>query len=275
MIITADFLDHWKTKLLIHLLDDPEAPLGLMRLWAHCQSRKTDRFDPGKLNPSILKAITQSRATKEALWDAFIESRFLDLHADGSIEAHGFYEANASLFSSWENGKKGGRPSKEKPAENPTETQPEPKEEKDEEGKEKINKQGETGEEETPLPFSPASRKPAFWHGKNYSKAEVPEIRSYEDLHRIKDPIITCMAVSKDRSKGMYGFLVKGLQKSLDAGLSEETLRECLLDLCARLFGEQKAGERPPGKIAPALIAEMREFFQNVDRPQAQHKGML
>ncbi len=272
MIITADFLDHWKTKLLIQTLDDPEAPFGLIRLWAHCQSRKTDRFDPGKLNPSILKAITQSRANKEALWNAFTESGFLDQHQDGSIEAHGFYEANASLFSSWENGKKGGRPSKEKPAENPTETQPEPKEEKDAEGKEKINKQGETGEEE---PFSPAPRKKSFWHGKDYSKAEVPKIKGYEDIHRIKDPVIACMSVSGDHNVSMYGFLVKGLQRSLDAGLSEETLKEYLVTLCVRLFGEQKAGERPPGKIAPALIAEMREFFQTVDRSATQHKGSL
>jgi len=272
MIVTPDFLDHWKTKRLIQLLDDPEAPCGLLRLWAHCQNRKAYRFDPDKLNPSNVKGITQSRADKNALWDALIESGFLDLHGNGSVEVHGFYDANSTLFASWENGKKGGRPSKEKPTENPTETQPEPKEEKDAEGKEKTNKQGETGEEE---PFSPAPRKKSFWHGKDYSKAEVPKIKGYEDIHRIKDPVIACMSVSGDHNVSMYGFLVKGLQRSLDAGLSEETLKEYLVTLCVRLFGEQKAGERPSGKIAPALIAEMREFFQNVDRPATQHKGAL
>ena len=274
MIVTADFLDHWKTKRLIQLLDDPEAPCGLLRLWAHCQNRKAYRFDPDKLNPSNVKGITQSRADKNALWNALVESGFLDLHEDGSIEAHGFSDANAQLVSNWENGKKGGRPSKEKPSENPTGTHSEPKDEKKDERdeEERIEKQGENGEEETARPFSPSPRKQAFWHGKDYSKTEIPEIRNYEDIHRIKDPVIACMAVSKDRSKSMYGFLVKGLQKSLDAGLSEETLKECLLALCARLFGEQKAGERPPGKIAPALIAEMREYFQTVDIPYTQHK---
>ena len=267
MIITADFLDHWKTKRLIQLLDDPEAPCGLLRLWAHCQNRKAYRFDPDKLNPSNVKGITQSRADKNALWDALIESGFLDLHEDGTIEAHGFYDANAQLVSNWENGKKGGRPSKEKPTENPKITHQEPKEEKDDgrDGEEKIEKQGENGEEEIPRPFSPAPRKKSFWQGKGYSKAEIPKITSYEDIRRIEDPVIACMAVSGDRSKGMYGFLVKGLQKSLDAGLSEETLKECLFDLCSRLFGEQKAGERPLGKIAKALIAEMKQFFSTVE----------
>lgn len=276
MIVTPDFLDHWKTKRLIQLLDDPEAPCGLLRLWAHCQNRKAYRFDPDKLNPSNVKGITQSRADKNALWDALIESGFLDLHGDGSVEVHGFYDANSTLFASWENGKKGGRPSKEKPAENPTETQPEPKEKKDgREEKEKPEKQEETGEAETPRPFSPASRKPAFWNGKDYSKAEVPEIRSYEDIHRIKDPIVACMAVSGDHRVSMYGFLAKGLRKSLDAGLSEEALNECLFDLCTRLFGEQKAGERTQEQIAPALVAEMKQFFATVDRPATQHKGAL
>lgn len=274
MIVTAGFLGHWKTQMLINLMNDPVAPCYLIQLWANCYERKTPLFEPTKLNPAILKAITHSPADEEVLWNAFVEARFLDLHEDGTIEAHGFYDANAQLVSNWENGKKGGRPAKEKPSENPIGTHSEPKEEKGEggEGKEKINKQGETGEEETPRSFSLAPRKQAFWHGKDYSKAEVPEIRSYEDLRRIQDPIIACMAVSGDRSKGMYGFLVKGLQKSLDAGLSEETLKECLFNLCARLFGEQKAGERTQEQIAPALVAEMREFFQTVDRSAAQHK---
>lgn len=274
MIITPDFLDHWKTKLLIQLLDDPEAPCSLIRLWSHCQNRKAYRFTPDKMNPAILKAISQSRATPNALWSAFIESGFLCLHEDGSIEAYGFYDANAQLVSNWENGKKGGRPPKEKPIGKPTQTHPEPtggmkigREEK-----EKIEKQEESEEEES---FSPAPRKQAFWYGKDYSKTEVPEIRNYENIRRIQDPIEACMAVSGDRSKGMYGFLVKGLQKSMDAGLSEGTLKEHLFDLCARLFGEQRAGERSPEKIAPALIAEMRDFFETVDRPATQHKGKL
>lgn len=198
MIVTSGFLGHWKTQLLINLLNDPASPCYLIRLWANCYERKTPLFEPTKLNPAILKAITHSQADKEVLWNAFVVAGFLDLHKDGTIEAHGFYDANAQIIANWGNGKKGGRPAKEKPTENPPVTHSEPKEEKDEEGKEKIEKQGEMGEEE---PFSPPPRKQAFWVGKDYSKAEVPEIKSYEDLHRIKDPIIACMAVSGDHSK--------------------------------------------------------------------------
>ena len=270
MIVSSGFQRHWKTQMLKDLLNDPAAPCYVLTLWSNCYDRRTCLFESAKLTPAILKAITYSPADKEVLWKAFFDSGFLDLHKDGTIEAHGFYDENREMFMRWENGKKGGRPRKEKPNDNRTITEEEPREEK--ERKERNEKQGETGKEETALPFSPAPRKKSFWYGKDYSKAEIPEIRSYEDIRRIQDPVIACMAVSGDRSKGMYGFLAKGLRKCLDAGLSEETLKDCLFDLCARLFGEQKAGERPPGKIAPALVAEMKEYFRTVDLPYAQYK---
>jgi hypothetical protein len=49
---------------------------------------------------------------------------FLDLHDDGIVEAHGFYDANSQLIANWKNGKKGGLPKKkaepEKFIHNPT-----------------------------------------------------------------------------------------------------------------------------------------------------------
>ena len=262
MIVTPDFPDHWKTQMLLELLKDSAVHGYLLRLWAHCQNRKTYLFESANLNPSILKALTRSPADAEALWAAFIKARFLKEHTDGSIEVHGFYDANKKICSNWENGEKGGRPRKGNPIENPPGTHSEPKEEKDGEGrKERIEKQEENGEEEL---FSPAPRKQAFWHGKDYSEVEVPEVKNYEDILRIKDPIIACMSVSGDHSVSMYGFLVKGLCKCLDAGLSEETLRENLIDLCTRLFGQKKNGERTQEQIAPALVAEMRDYFERV-----------
>ena len=112
MIVETDFLDHWKTQMLIGILKDPASPCYLLRLWAHCQQRKECCFDSAKLTPAILKAITRSPANKQVLWDAFVEAGFLDLHDDETVEAHGFHDANSQLFANWENGKKGGRPKK-------------------------------------------------------------------------------------------------------------------------------------------------------------------
>lgn len=134
MIVETDFLDHWKTKMLIDMLEDQASPCYLLRLWAHCQQRKEYIFDQKKMTPAILKAIMRAPMDKDELWDALLEVGFIDLHEDGTIEAHGFHDANSQLIANWKNGKKGGRPKKnkaapEKPIQNPTETHPEPIEE--------------------------------------------------------------------------------------------------------------------------------------------------
>lgn len=55
MIITPDFLNHWKTELLIERTKDPAAPLMLISLWGHCQQRKEWIFK--NLSKDALKAI--------------------------------------------------------------------------------------------------------------------------------------------------------------------------------------------------------------------------
>jgi len=137
MIVETDFLNHWKTQMLIEELGDPASPCYLLRLWAHCQARKQYRFAADKLTPKILKGITRSPVDPQTLWDALLEVGFIDLHDDGTIEAHGFHDANSQLIANWQNGKKGGRPRKkkatpEKPIQNPSHTHSEPIEGEDE-----------------------------------------------------------------------------------------------------------------------------------------------
>jgi hypothetical protein len=55
VIVSRDFLGHWRTLLLCDLLGDKSAPLLLLRLWSHCESRKSDRFDD--ITPAVLKSI--------------------------------------------------------------------------------------------------------------------------------------------------------------------------------------------------------------------------
>lgn len=40
MIIDPDFLDHWRTRMLVDLLGDEMAPLYLIRIWSHLQENK-------------------------------------------------------------------------------------------------------------------------------------------------------------------------------------------------------------------------------------------
>ena len=262
MIITPDFLDHWKTRLFTELVGEQDAPCYLIRLWGHCQNRKKYRFEPENLNPMTLKAITNAGINENALWKAFVDSKYIDIYEDGYVEAHGFYDQNKQLCANWESGRKGGRP--KKIDKNPSETHLKPKDENEDE-KEKTNIMDEIeGKNDV---FYPSPRKNAFWYGKDYSSSSVPEVNSYEDIHKIKDPIIACMAVSGDRSKAMYGFIIKGLQKCLDAGLSSETLEEYLIGICIQLFGERKDGERNPEKIPAAFVAILRKYFDTVDKP--------
>lgn len=133
MIVDPDFPDHWRTRMLVGMLGDDElAPIYLLRLWGHCQNRKSYRFT---LPTIALRAICHYPGDAHALESALIESGFL--RRDGSdVEVVGWQEYNAKLVANWENGGKGGRPPKDdresacpgstKPNGNPTETQPEP-----------------------------------------------------------------------------------------------------------------------------------------------------
>ena len=116
MIVTTDFLDHWKTTLLIQSLNDPAAPQYVIRLWAHCQSSKRWQFEG--ITPDILKAICRFPGDAKAFDTAMLASRFI--RREGNLlSAHNWDLHNSSLISAWTNGAKGGRPPQKAPIEQP------------------------------------------------------------------------------------------------------------------------------------------------------------
>lgn len=127
MIVDPDFLEHWKTRMLVDLLDSDEmAPLYLIRIWAHCQNRREWAFEG--LSAAAVKAICRYKGDADKLLNALTESGFMSFK-EGVLTAVSWDEYNASLIANWENGKRGGRPKKQKveePKSNPNRTQTEP-----------------------------------------------------------------------------------------------------------------------------------------------------
>lgn len=133
MIVDPDFPDHWKTRMLVDELGgDEAAPVYLLRIWAHCQNRRTSSFE--NLPPAALKALCRYPGHSNKLESALTTSGFVR-RADQSLIVCGWEEYNATLIANWQNGKKGGRPPKPKanppethgfPTGNPSETHGEP-----------------------------------------------------------------------------------------------------------------------------------------------------
>ncbi|GJH00249.1 hypothetical protein [Paraburkholderia terrae] len=112
MIVDPDFIEHWKTRMLAELLGennvaDEMAPLYVLRLWAHCQQRKTDRFE--SMSAVVLKAMCRFKGAAETFERAMLDARFIEREGDLLI-VHDWRKHNAALFANWENGKRGGRP---------------------------------------------------------------------------------------------------------------------------------------------------------------------
>lgn len=146
MNVDPDFLDHWRTRLLVELLDNDEmAPIYVLRLWAYCQTRRQTHIGstPPNLpqqNPNetqALKGICRYLGDGEKFALALLQSGYIAKNGEMGYEVTKFREYNAQLFANWENGKKGGRPKKPiqnpfpewvtngKPIHNPLETQTE------------------------------------------------------------------------------------------------------------------------------------------------------
>lgn len=124
MIVQPNFIDHWKTKCVGNALGGKGIAIEcILRLWSHCQHQKTDRIP--KANPRVLAAICDWSGDPQILWDVMLET-FCE--KDGQfLVAHGYKARNSQLFTSWSNGKKGGRPvSVEKPTGNPRVTRGKP-----------------------------------------------------------------------------------------------------------------------------------------------------
>lgn len=116
MIVEPDFVDHWKTRTLVSILGGDElAPIYILRLWSHCQQRKQWVFQ--SLPPAALAGICHFLGDPAIFDAAMVQSGWTS--RDGScLTANGWDEYNASLIAAWENGKRGGRPSKNNPAVN-------------------------------------------------------------------------------------------------------------------------------------------------------------
>lgn len=121
MIIDPDFFDHWRTRMVVDALGGDEmAPMYIMRLWAHCQNRKGDKFTI----PGVgIKALCKFQGDASAFEKALIDAEFLTRDGD-TVTVEGWAERNASLIAAWENGGRGGRP--KKPMGNQNETHGKP-----------------------------------------------------------------------------------------------------------------------------------------------------
>lgn len=124
MIVHPGFLDHWKTTMLVEQLNDPAAPIYLLRLWEHCQNSKRAIFD--RLPEIAVKAICRFPGTAEELNGALIDCGWIK-RTQNEVHVLGWEEHNAQLIANWANGSKGGRPRKKSNStQNPSVTQSEP-----------------------------------------------------------------------------------------------------------------------------------------------------
>jgi hypothetical protein len=103
----------------MRLLDTDAAPNYVIRLWSHCQTRKTNIFP--EWSPVILSSVCRWPGDADLFWSAMLQT-FCRVE-DGYLIAHQWDEVNASLIAAWSNGGKGGRP--KKPTGNPR-VNPEP-----------------------------------------------------------------------------------------------------------------------------------------------------
>ena len=133
MIVDPDFLDHWRTRMLVDALGgDESAPLYVIRVWAHCQQRRGDSF---AMPAAGLRALCRAPCGADEFEAAMVAAGFIERNGQ-FINVPKWSEKNASLIAAWENGNKGGRPKKEptgnprvtdqEPTANPSRTQAEP-----------------------------------------------------------------------------------------------------------------------------------------------------
>jgi len=110
MILSPDFPDHYKTKILLKLAGHAGV-FSLIKLWAQCQFRRTERIEKPA---EIVAAIADWEGDPMAFEHALIKAGFA--HREGSdFVLHQWAEHNKRILNSWDNGSKGGRPKEEAP----------------------------------------------------------------------------------------------------------------------------------------------------------------
>lgn len=109
VIVDPDFVDHWKTRMLVAMLGNDElAPVYVIRLWAHCQNRRMWVLE---LPSAALQGICRYAGDAAEFESAMQQSGFVSRKGK-EITVVGWDEYNASLIAAWANGSKGGRPRK-------------------------------------------------------------------------------------------------------------------------------------------------------------------
>lgn len=123
MIVDPDFLDHWKTRLAVDLLDGDElAPLYVLRIWAHCQARKKE--SAFSITTAGLRALCRcTTASAERLERALCEAGFISRHGE-YISVIDWAERNKKLVTAWKNGAAGGSANRQRAAERKANSDP-------------------------------------------------------------------------------------------------------------------------------------------------------
>ena len=196
MIVDPDFPDHWKTRMLVDMLDgDESAPVYLLRLWAHCQNRRNHTFE--NLPQAALKALCRFPGHANKFESSLAASGFVR-REDTVLIVIGWEEYNASLIANWTNGKLGGRPKKElvenppppggKPMGYPSVTHGEPIREDrigEDKNKDPLTPKGGTDEGEKKKSPKPLEILPEGW--KKLSKTEQGRKKvNFNDLTMIR-----------------------------------------------------------------------------------------
>lgn len=214
MIVDPDFLDHWRTQMLVDMLDDPCAPQYIIRLWGHCQNRRSWVFEGMPVQAA--KAICRYPGDPKEFEAAMIECGFLAREGD-TLTVVGWDEHNASLIANWTNGSRGGRPKgsgKEtrkkpmgKPEENPSDNP---------QGTDKIGCD-EIGSDKPP--------KPPKGDGVDYSVwPEQPSDQTLKDWQAMRKK--KKATINQTVIKRMAGELDKAVKQGYTV---DECLQECVL----------------------------------------------